>query len=132
MHSHDQSNWDIMHRECSQVTVHSRTNKFKIVAFSRRVAMRGLKFTQVFANNLSVFAENVSVQCSVLGGAIVESRRDIPYGNRNLHTFMYFLPTILPCSGRYSGQRVHKSVQISANFYCHMVYLSAIQQYRWG
>jgi hypothetical protein len=26
---------------------------------------------------------------------------------------MYFLPTILPCSGRYSGQRVHKSVQIS-------------------
>jgi hypothetical protein len=25
---------------------------------------------------------------------------------------MYFLPTILPCSGRYSGQRVHESVQI--------------------
>jgi hypothetical protein len=49
---------------------------------------------------------------------------------RNLHTFMYFLPTILPCSGRYSGQRVHKSVQNSANFYCHTVYLSAIQQ--WG
>jgi hypothetical protein len=24
---------------------------------------------------------------------------------------MYFLPTILPCSGQYSGQRVHKKIQ---------------------
>jgi hypothetical protein len=27
---------------------------------------------------------------------------------------MYFLPTILPCSGRYSGQRVHKKMQFYA------------------
>jgi hypothetical protein len=43
---------------------------------------------------------------------IVESARDVPYGDINLQEFMYFLPTILPCSGRYSGQRVHKFLQI--------------------
>jgi hypothetical protein len=34
---------------------------------------------------------------------------------RNSHTFMYSLPTISPWAGQYSGQRVHKIVQISAN-----------------
>jgi hypothetical protein len=29
---------------------------------------------------------------------IVESARDVPYGDINLQEFMYFLPTILPCS----------------------------------
>jgi hypothetical protein len=28
----------------------------------------------------------------------------VPWICKNLHTFMYSLPTILPCSGRYSGQ----------------------------
>jgi hypothetical protein len=49
------------------------------------------------------------------GRAIVESRRDIPYGNRNLQKFMYSLPTISPWSGQYSGQRVHNFLQISIN-----------------
>jgi hypothetical protein len=50
---------------------------------------------------------------SLFHNMYVESLRDIPYGNRNLQKFMYSLPTILPCSGRYSGQRVHKFLQIS-------------------
>jgi hypothetical protein len=29
---------------------------------------------------------------------------------RNSHTFMYSLPPILPCSGRYSGQRVQRAL----------------------
>jgi hypothetical protein len=33
---------------------------------------------------------------------------DPKIGDPNL---MYFLPTVLPCSGRYSGQRVHKKIQ---------------------
>jgi hypothetical protein len=35
---------------------------------------------------------------------IVESPRDVPYGYKNLQECMYSLPTILPWSGRYSGQ----------------------------
>jgi hypothetical protein len=40
-------------------------------------------------------------------GAIVESPRDVPYGDISLQECMYSLPTILPCSRRNSGQRVH-------------------------
>jgi hypothetical protein len=41
--------------------------------------------------------------------AIVESPRDVPYGDINLQECMYSMPTI---SGQYSGQRVHTFLQI--------------------
>jgi hypothetical protein len=45
-----------------------------------------------------------------LEGAFVEWQRDIPYGPRNVST-------ILPCSGRYSGQRQTLEGYISKDIY---------------
>jgi hypothetical protein len=97
-------------------------------------SLKSLNLTKVYPNNNNNNNNNNKKKNNKVKSKPLELRSRVKIKSlkkiREIEASQYFLflkiretrhrchvmPTIFPCSGRYSGQGVHKSLQISANF----------------